>query len=41
MAPEKLRELEQLRAAVVTELDRGRAEFLLARDEPAPEDGLA
>ena len=41
MVPEKLRELEQLRGAVVSELDRGRAEFLLARNEPAPEEGLA
>ncbi len=41
LAPEKLRELEQLRGVVVAELDRGRAEFLLARNEPPPEDGLA
>jgi 1-acyl-sn-glycerol-3-phosphate acyltransferase len=39
--PETLRELEGLRAAVVSELDRARAEFLLSRDEPHPEDGLA
>jgi len=41
LAPERLRELEALRAAVVSELDRGRAEYLLARSEPQPEDGLA
>lgn len=39
--PDKLRELEHLRASVVSELDRARAEFLLANNEPAPEDGLA
>jgi len=39
-SPEALRELEALRADVIAELDRGRAEFLLARDDPQPEEGL-
>ena len=39
--PAKLRELEVLRGAIVAELDRARAEFLLARNEPLPEEGLA
>ncbi len=39
--PAKLHELESLRASIVAELDRARAEFLLARNEPLPEEGLA
>jgi 1-acyl-sn-glycerol-3-phosphate acyltransferase len=39
--PAKLHELEVLRGSIVAELDRARAEFLLARNEPAPEEGLA
>ncbi len=39
--PDTLRELERLRSEIVSELDRARAEFLLSRDEPHPEEGLA
>jgi 1-acyl-sn-glycerol-3-phosphate acyltransferase len=41
LPPEALKELEALRAGVVLELDRARADFLLAHPGPAPEEGLA